>query len=56
MGAVPSTLHIKVKFPTEQGVTMVKGSQQVARQCLVAAVNWKNEQTRQKENAKEAPL
>ena len=43
MGAVPSTLHVKVKFPTEQGVTVVKGSQQVARQCLVAAVNWKNE-------------
>ena len=27
MGAIPSTLHVKVKFPTEQGVTMVKGSQ-----------------------------
>ena len=43
MGVVPSTLHVKVKFPTEQGVTVVRGSQQVARQCLVAAVNWKNE-------------
>jgi len=43
MGAVPSTLHVKVKFRTERGVAVVKGSQQVARQCLVAAVNWKNE-------------
>ena len=42
MGAVPSTLHVKVKFPTEQGIAIVRGSQQVARQCLVAAVNWKN--------------
>ena len=23
MGAVPSTLHVKIKFPTEQGVTVV---------------------------------
>ena len=39
MGAVPSTLHVKVKFPIERGVAMVKGSQQVARQCLVVAVD-----------------
>ena len=31
MGAVPSTLHVKVKFPTENGVAMVRGNQQVAR-------------------------
>ena len=43
MGAVSSTLHVKIKFPTEQGVTVVRGSQQAARQCLVAAVNRKNE-------------
>ena len=36
--AVPSTLHVKVKFPTEYGVAMVRGNQRVARQCLVAAV------------------
>ena len=42
MGAVPSTLHVKVKFPTEQGVAVVRGSQQVARQCLVATVSWKD--------------
>ena len=48
MGVVPSTLHVKVKFPIEQGVTVVRGSQQVARQCLVAVVNRKNEQAEQK--------
>ena len=25
MGAVPFTLHVKVKFPTEQGVAVVRG-------------------------------
>ena len=39
MGAVPSTLHVKVKFHTKQGIAIVRGDQQVARQCLVAAVN-----------------
>ena len=43
IGAILPTLHVKVKFPTEQGITMVRGSQQVARQCLVAAINRKNE-------------
>ena len=42
MGAVPSTLHVKVKFRTEKGIAVVRGSQQTARQCLVAAVNWKH--------------
>ena len=27
MGPVPSTLHVKVKFPTKQGVAIVRGSQ-----------------------------
>ena len=39
MGAVPSTLHVRVKFRTKQGIIVVSGSQQVARQCLVAAVD-----------------
>ena len=26
MGVVSSILHVKVKFPTEQGVTVVRGS------------------------------
>ena len=56
MKAVPSTLHVKVKFPTEYGVAMVRGNQQVARQCLVAAVRWKNEQLGQAEENEKEPL
>ena len=56
MGAVPSTLHVKVKFHTEQGITVVRGSQQVTKQCLVVAVNWKHKQARQKETFEEVPL
>ena len=26
MGAVSSTLHVKIKFPTEQGVTVIRGN------------------------------
>lgn len=51
MGAVPSTLHVKVKFPTEYGVVEVRGNQQVAKQCLVAAVQWEKEQLGQAEHA-----
>ncbi|XP_030970613.1 uncharacterized protein LOC115990995 [Quercus lobata] len=39
MRAVPSTLHVKIKFSTEQGVTVIRGDQQEARQCLTAVVN-----------------
>nr|XP_023907531.1 uncharacterized protein LOC112019234 [Quercus suber] len=39
MGAIPSTLHVRVKFPTDQGIAVVRGSQQVARQCFVTLVN-----------------
>ena len=53
MGAVPSTLHIKVKFRTEQGIAIVRGNQQVARQCLVATVDQGIEQ---RELTEEAPL
>ena len=55
MGAVPSTLHIKIKFPAEQSVIVVRGSQQAARQCLVAVINRKNEQAKQKESVVETP-
>ena len=56
MGAIPSTLHMKVKFCTEQGVATVRGNQKVAWQCLIAAAHWKDEQTEQKEVAEEMPL
>ena len=56
MGAISSTLHMKVKFRTERGVATVKGNQRVTRQCLVAAVHWKDEQTEHKEITEEMPL
>ena len=56
MGAIPSTLHVKVKFRTEQGVAVVRGSQKVARQCLVSAVSWKDKHDEQKQTTKEASL
>ena len=53
MGAVLSTLHVKVKLHTENGIATVRGNQQVARQCLVATVN---REIKQKESAEEVPL
>ena len=53
IGAVLSTLHVKVKFRTEQGIAIGRGNKQVARQCLVAAVN---RETKQKESTEEIPL
>ena len=55
MGTVPSTLHVNVKFPTEHGVAIVRGNQQVARRCLVAMVNRKSVQT-EKEITKKDPI
>ncbi|XP_050280847.1 uncharacterized protein LOC126721819 [Quercus robur] len=52
IGAVPSTLHVKVKFCTEQGIVVVRGNQQVAKQCLVAAVD---RGIKQKESTEETP-
>ena len=42
IGAIPSTLHMKVKFRTEQGITLVRGSQQMAKQYSVPTVDWKH--------------
>ena len=56
MGAIPSTLHMKVKFRTEQGVATIRGNQKVARQYLIAATHWKDEQTEQKGVVEEMPL
>ncbi|XP_075636701.1 uncharacterized protein LOC142608931 [Castanea sativa] len=53
MEAVLSTLHIKVKFRTDEGITVIRGDQQVAKQCLVAMAI---KQTEQKESAEKAPL
>ena len=39
MGAVPLTLHQKIKFPTEDGIAIVRADQKVAKQCLVVVIN-----------------
>ena len=56
MGAVPSTLHVKIKFHTKQGIVVIRGSQQVARQCLVATDDWKHKQAKPKGIVEEASL
>ena len=53
MGIVRSTLYVKVKFCNEQGIAVVRGNQQVARQCLVVVVD---RGIKQKESTKESPL
>nr|XP_023913694.1 uncharacterized protein LOC112025273 [Quercus suber]XP_023913695.1 uncharacterized protein LOC112025274 [Quercus suber] len=40
MGAVLSTLHLKVKYPTQGSVGELVGSQAMARQFLIAAITW----------------
>ena len=43
LGVVSSTLHQKVKYPSRDQVLEIVGSQSVARQCLVAAIQYKPE-------------
>ena len=43
LGAVSSTLHQKVKYPSEGLVKEILGNQSVARQCMVAAILHKLE-------------
>ncbi|KAJ4793841.1 Pol-polyprotein [Rhynchospora pubera] len=38
VGAIASTKHLMIKFPTSLGVGVVKGDQQKARECYQAAV------------------
>ena len=38
MGAVPFTLHLKVKYPFRGRVEELVGSQSMARQCIVAVI------------------
>ena len=40
MGAVSSTLHLKVKYPTQDRVGELVGRQAMARQCLITAITW----------------
>ena len=39
--AVPSSYHMVVKFPMENGVGMVRGDQRVARECYLASMKQK---------------
>ena len=41
LGAVSSTLHQKVKYPSGGQVLEIVGSQSMARQCLVTAIQHK---------------
>ena len=43
LGAVSSTLHQKVKYPSGGQVLEIVGSQSVSRQCLIAAIQHKPE-------------
>ncbi|XP_023919688.1 uncharacterized protein LOC112031231 [Quercus suber] len=38
MGAMPSTLHLKVKYPTQGRVGELVGDQATARKCLLLAI------------------
>ena len=42
MGVVPSSLHQKVKFPTEQDIAEIRGNQSVACRCQIAIVGHRN--------------
>ena len=42
-GVVSSTLHQKVKYPSEGQVLEIVESQSMARQCLIAAIQHKTE-------------
>ncbi|XP_030924709.1 uncharacterized protein LOC115951691 [Quercus lobata] len=39
LGAVPSTLHQKVKYPSGGQIKEIIGSQEMARQCMVSAIS-----------------
>ena len=43
LGAVSSTLHQKIKYPSGGQVLEIVGSQSMARQCLIAAIQHKPE-------------
>ena len=43
LGSVSSTLHQKVKYPSESQIKEILGDQSLARQCMVAAIQHKPE-------------
>ena len=43
LGAVSSTLHQKIKYPSEGQIEEILGDQAMVRQCIVAAIQHKPE-------------
>ena len=43
LGAVSSTLHQKIKYPSEGQIEEILGDQTIARQCTVAAIRHRLE-------------
>ena len=43
LGAVSSTMHQKVKYPSEGQIKEILGDQSLPRQCMVAAIQHKPE-------------
>ena len=39
--AIPSTYHMVIKFPTANGVGIVRGNQRIARECYLASMKQK---------------
>ena len=51
LGAVSSTLHQKVKYPSGGQVEEIDGDQAMARQCMVAIISrWSNAESSAFEN------
>ena len=43
LGAVSSTLHQKIKYPSERQIEEILGDHDMARQCMVAAIRHRPE-------------
>ena len=43
LGAISSTLHQKVKYPSESQIEEILGDQAMARQCMITAIQHKPE-------------
>jgi hypothetical protein len=51
--AITSTAHLKMKFPTKEGVGEVRGDQWTARQCYNTSLKELPEKANLREGAKE---
>ena len=43
LGAVSSTLHQKIKYPSEGQIEKILGDQTMARQCMITAIRHRPE-------------